>query len=44
MYSSIEDSEDVPITERNNVDMKKLSQVWAEQTSDSSAFINAMSL
>jgi hypothetical protein len=37
MYSSIEDSEVVPVFERNNAGLKKL-------TSDSSAFLNAMCL
>jgi hypothetical protein len=43
MYSSIEDSEVVLVTERNNAGLKKLSQVLSEQTSDSSAFLNPMS-
>jgi hypothetical protein len=42
IYSSIEDSEVVLVSERNNVGLKKLSQVLSEQTSDSSAFLNAV--
>jgi hypothetical protein len=44
IYSPIEDSEVVLVCERNNVGLKKLSQVLSEQTSDSSAFLNAMCL
>jgi hypothetical protein len=44
IYSSIEDSEVVLVFERNNAGWKRLSQVLSEQTSDSSAFLNAMSL
>jgi hypothetical protein len=38
----MEDSEVVLVSERNNTGLKKLSQVSSEQTSDSSAFLNAM--
>jgi hypothetical protein len=44
IYSSIGDSEVVLVSERNNAGSKKLSQVLSEQTSDSSAFLNAMCL
>jgi hypothetical protein len=44
IYSSIEDSEVVRVFERNNEDLKKLSQVLSEQTSDSSAFLNVTCL
>jgi hypothetical protein len=44
IYSPIEDSEVVPVFERNNAGLKKLSQVLSEQTSDSSAFLNATCL
>jgi hypothetical protein len=43
-YSSLEDAEVVLVFERNNVGLKELSQVLSEQTSDSSAFLNAMCL
>jgi hypothetical protein len=43
-YSSIDDSEVVLVFEHNNAGLKKLSQVLFEQTSDSSAFLNAMCL
>jgi hypothetical protein len=36
--------EAVLVSERNNAGLKKLSQVVSEQTSDSSAFLNAMCL
>jgi hypothetical protein len=39
MYSSVEDSEVVLVSE-----LKKLSQVLSEQTSDSPAFVNAVCL
>jgi hypothetical protein len=42
IYSSIKDSEVVLVYERNNAGLKKLSQVLSEQTSDSSAILNAM--
>jgi hypothetical protein len=42
VYSSIEDSEIVLVFERNSAGLKKLSQVLSEQTSDSSAFLNAI--
>jgi hypothetical protein len=42
--SFIEDSEVVFVFERNDAGLKKLSQVLSEQTSDSSALINAMCL
>jgi hypothetical protein len=41
VHSSIEDSEVMPVFEDNNAGLKKLSQVLPEQTSDSSAFLNA---
>jgi hypothetical protein len=44
MYSSTEGSEIVLGFERNNAGLKKLPQVLSEQTSDSSAFLNAMCL
>jgi hypothetical protein len=44
IYSSIEDSEVVLVSERNDAGLKKLSQVLSEQTSDSSAFLNVMCL
>jgi hypothetical protein len=44
IYSLIEDAEVVLVFERNNVGLKKLSQVVSEQTSDSSAFLIAMCL
>jgi hypothetical protein len=45
IYSSGEDSEAVPVFEsNNNAGLKKLSQVLPEQTSDSSAFLNATCL
>jgi hypothetical protein len=37
---SDEDSEVVPVFERNNASLKELSQTLSEQTSDSSAFLN----
>jgi hypothetical protein len=40
LYSPIEDSE--VAFERNDAGLKRLSQVLSEQTSDSSAFLNAM--
>jgi hypothetical protein len=40
IYSSIEDSEVVLVFERNNAGLKTYS-VFSEQTSDSSAFVNA---
>jgi hypothetical protein len=40
--SSIEDSEVVLVSERNDAGLKKLSQVLSEQTSDLSAFLNLM--
>jgi hypothetical protein len=43
IYSSTEDSEVVLVFERNNAGLKKLS-ILSEQTSDSSAFLNAMRL
>jgi hypothetical protein len=42
IYSSIEDSEVVLVSERDDAGLKKLSQVLSEQTSDSSAFLNVM--
>jgi hypothetical protein len=43
IYSSIEDSEIVIVFEHNNADLKKLLRFYfSEQTSDSSAFLNAM--
>jgi hypothetical protein len=44
IYSSMKDSEVVLVFERNNAGLKKLSEVMSEQTSDSSAFLNAMCL
>jgi hypothetical protein len=44
IYSSIKDSEVVLVFERNNPGLKKPPQVLSEQTSDSSAFLNAMRL
>jgi hypothetical protein len=44
IYSSIEDSEVALVFERNDAGLKKLSQVLSEQTSDSSAFLNAICL
>jgi hypothetical protein len=44
VYSSIEDSEVVLLSERNDAGLKKLSQVLSEQTSESSAFLHAMCL
>jgi hypothetical protein len=41
IYSSIEASEAVLVSERNNAGLKRLSQALSEQTSDSSAFLNA---
>jgi hypothetical protein len=40
----MEDAEVVLVSERNNAGLKKLSQVLPEQTSDSSAFLNAVCL
>jgi hypothetical protein len=40
----MENSEVVPVFERNNAGLKKLFQVLSKQTSDSSAFLNAMCL
>jgi hypothetical protein len=42
IYSSVEDSEVVLVSERNNAGLKRLSQILSEQTSVSSAFLNAM--
>jgi hypothetical protein len=44
MYSFTEDSEVVLVFECNNAGLKKLSQVLFEQTSVSSAFLNATRL
>jgi hypothetical protein len=44
MYPSIEDSEVVFGFERNNAGLKNLTQVLSEQTSESSAFLNAVCL
>jgi hypothetical protein len=44
IFSSTEDSEVVLAFERNNAGLKEPSQVLSEQTSDSSAFLNAMRL
>jgi hypothetical protein len=44
IYSSIEVSEVVLVFERNNAGLKKLPQVLSEQTSGSSAFLNATCL
>jgi hypothetical protein len=41
IYSSIDESEVVLVFERNDAGLKKLSQVLSEQTSDSSAVLNA---
>jgi hypothetical protein len=41
IYSSIDDSEVVLVFERTNAGLKKLSQGLSEQTSGSSAFLNA---
>jgi hypothetical protein len=42
IYSSIEDSEVVLVSERNNAGLNRPSQVLSEQTSDSSAFLTAI--
>jgi hypothetical protein len=44
MYSPTEDSEAVLVSERNNAGLEKLPQVLSEQTSGSSAFLNATCL
>jgi hypothetical protein len=44
MFSSIEDPEVVLVFEHNNAGLKKLTQVLSEETSDSSAFLNAICL
>jgi hypothetical protein len=41
IYSSTEVPEAVPVSERNDAGLQKLSQVLSEQTSDSSASLNA---
>jgi hypothetical protein len=41
IYPPIGDSEVVLVFESNNAGLKKLSQVLSEETSDSSAFLNA---
>jgi hypothetical protein len=44
IYSSIEGSEVALVFERNNAGLKKLSNFYSHQTSDSSAILNAIYL